>query len=94
MVNIARKDGPWLWGFHPKSFSLQHGWYKNTKLNLMANNTLKYKRIDSTTRAEKRSAWNKPVTWPLYTALLLFIVVVLPGVISYRRKEHGQGRTR
>ena len=94
MVNIARKDGPWLWGFHPKSFSLQHGWYKNTKLNLMANNTLKYKRIDSATRAEKRSAWNKPVTWPLYTVLLIFIIVVLPGVISYRRKEHGQGRTR
>jgi len=92
MVSIARKDSPWLWGFHPKSFSLQHGWYKNTKLNLMANNTLKYKRIDSAQRADKRDAWNKPVTWPLYTALFLFIVVVLPGVISYRRKEHGKGR--
>jgi len=90
MVEIVRKDSPWLWGFHPKAFSLQHNWYKNTKLNLMANNTLKYKRIDAVERAEKRKEWNKPVTWPLYAALLLFILVVLPGVISYRRKEHGK----
>ncbi len=94
MVEVARQDSPWLWGFHPKAFSLQHSWYKNVKPNLMANNTLKYKRLDAALRAEKRQAWNKPVTWPLYTALLVFIIVVLPGVISYRRKEHGKGGKR
>ena len=91
MVEIARKDSPWLWGFHPKSFSLQHAWYKNTKLNLMANNTLKYKRIDAVERAKKREEWNKPVTWPLYTALFIFIIVVMPAVINYRRKEYSKG---
>ena len=94
MVEVARKDGPWLWGFHPKAFSLQHSWYKNVKPNLMANNTLKYKRIDAALRAEKRQAWNKPVTWPLYTMLVLFILLILPGVISYYRKEHGKGGRR
>ena len=92
MVDIVRKDGPWLWGFHPKSFSLQHSWYKNTKLNLMANNTLKYKRIDAQQRAEKREAWNKPIVWPLYAAIILLIIIILPGIISYRRKEHSKGR--
>jgi len=91
MVEIARQDSPWLWGFHPKSFSLQHAWYINTKLNLMANNTLKYKRIDTVKRAEKRDAWNKPVIWPLYTAMILFFIIILPALIGYLRKEHTQG---
>jgi ABC-type transport system substrate-binding protein len=91
MVEIARRDGPWLWGLHPKAFSLHHGWVKNSKPNLMANNTLKYKRIEPALRAERREAWNKPITWPLWTMLIIFVVIILPGIISYRRKEHGIG---
>ena len=91
MVDIARKDSPWLWGLHPKSFSLHHSWYNNSKPNLMANNTLKYKRIEPGERANKRDAWNTPVTWPLYAMLALFVIGILPGIISYRRKEHGTG---
>jgi ABC-type transport system substrate-binding protein len=91
MVEIARRDGPWLWGLHPKAFSLHHGWVKNSKPNLMANNTLKYRRIDPHLRAEKRQAWNRPVTWPLWSMLIIFVVIILPGIISYRRKEHGTG---
>ncbi|WP_232020191.1 ABC transporter substrate-binding protein [Sulfuriflexus mobilis] len=91
MVEIARRDGPWLWGLHPKAFSLHHGWVKNSKPNLMANNTLKYKRIDPMQRAEQRKAWNRPITWPLWSMLVIFIALILPGIISYRRKEHGTG---
>jgi len=91
MVDIARQDSPWLWGLHPKSFSLHHSWYNNSKPNLMANNTLKYKRIEPVERANKRDAWNTPVTWPLYAMLAVFVIGILPGIISYRRKEHGKG---
>lgn len=91
MVDIARRDGPWLWGLHPKAFSLHHAWYRNSKPNLMANNTLKYKRIEPALREKKRMTWNKPVTWPLWTMLLVFVALILPGIISYRRKEHGIG---
>jgi ABC-type transport system substrate-binding protein len=91
MVEIARHDGPWLWGLHPKAFSLHHGWVKNSKPNLMANNTLKYRRIDPKLRAKKREAWNKPITWPLWSMLIIFVVIILPGIISYQRKEHGVG---
>ena len=58
MIAIARQDSPWLWGFHPKQFSLNHVWYMNSKPNLMANNTLKYRRIDPALRKEMQSAWN------------------------------------
>jgi ABC-type transport system substrate-binding protein len=43
IIDILREDAPWLWGLHPKSFALYHDWYFNSKPNLMANNTLKYK---------------------------------------------------
>ena len=94
MVNIAQQDSPWLWGLHPKSFSLHHSWYHNIKPNVMANNTLKYKRLEPVQRAEKRNEWNKPVIWPLYFMVGLFVVLMLPGIISYRSKEHGKGGAR
>lgn len=91
MVEIARRDGPWLWGLHPKAFSLHHAWVKNSKPNLMANNTLKYKRVDAVLRAEQRKAWNSPVIWPLWGMLVIFIALILPGIISYKRKEYSVG---
>ena len=54
MLQIAREDAPWVWGFHPKSLSLSHSWYKNVLPNAMANNTLKYKRIDAKLRCQNR----------------------------------------
>jgi ABC-type transport system substrate-binding protein len=60
MVSLVRHDVPWAAGFHPKQFSLYHAWYKNVKPNLMANNTLKYVKLDPTLRAASRRAWNRP----------------------------------
>lgn len=87
MVDIAQKDAPWLWGFHPVGFSLHHGWYHNAKPNLMANNKLKYRRIEPQERAEKRIEWNNPVWWPIALIVILIIAILLPGIFSYRRRE-------
>ena len=87
MVEILRRDAPWLWGYHPKAFSLHHAWYHNVKPNLMANNTLKYKRIDTGLRAEKRRAWNRPVVWPLVTLGGLLLLSVIPAWVTFRRRE-------
>ncbi len=88
MVEIARRDAPWLWGLHPKQFVLSHAWYHNAKPNLMANNSLKYRRIDPELRAQKREEWNEPVIWPLWLVLLVLVVGTLPAIIAYVRKEH------
>ena len=88
MVEIVRRDAPWLWGLHPKQFALSHSWYYNSKPNLMANNSLKYKRIDPVSRAEKRLEWNRPVVWPIWLIIIGLIVATLPAVITYYRKEH------
>ncbi|RKZ35589.1 MAG: peptide ABC transporter substrate-binding protein, partial [Gammaproteobacteria bacterium] len=92
MVEILRRDAPWLWGFHPKSFSLQHAWYQNLKPNLMANNTLKYVRLDPEHRAQRRAEWNRPVLWPLGLALSVLVLVLSPAVLAYRRRERTAGR--
>jgi oligopeptide transport system substrate-binding protein len=88
LVEIARRDAPWLWGFHPKQFILHHGWYGNVKPNLMGHNTLMYKRIDPQLREQQRREWNKPVLWPIMLVVLFLLAGLIPAVISYRRKEH------
>lgn len=65
MLEILRRDSPWLWGYHPKNYVLQHSWLHNVKANIMANNKLKYWRVDAALRDRLRREWNQPVRWPL-----------------------------
>lgn len=87
MTEILRHDAPWVWGFHPKAFSLFHEWYKNVKPNLMANNTLKYKRVDAAMRIEKQRQWNKPVVWPVWIILIILVISILPAIKIYQQHE-------
>jgi ABC-type transport system substrate-binding protein len=89
MQEIVRRDAPWVFGFHPKDFLLFHGWYKNLKPNLMANNRLKYTRIDTADRAEKRQQWNSPIFWPLALVGGMFVLMLIPAVNAYRRRFRG-----
>lgn len=81
-----RHDSPWLFGFHPEDFVLVHSWYKNLKPNLMANNRLKYIRVDTQERIEKRQKWNKPVFWPLIFGVLLLLAILMPAIMAYRKR--------
>lgn len=92
MLDIARRDAPWVWGFYPKSFALHHAWYLNSKPNLMANNTLKYKRIEPDLRARLRAEWNKPIVWPVVAFLVFLIVGILPALVMYLRRERSTPR--
>lgn len=82
----VRHDAPWLFGFHPKSFALFHSWYHNSSANLMANNKLKYLKIDARERAAKRQAWNHPIFWPLWVGIALLALLSVPAIIAYRRR--------
>ncbi len=86
MQEILRRDAPWVFGVNPKSFSLFHGWHKNIKPNLMANNRLKYTRLDVDQRQIKRRQWNQPVFWPLLLILALLALAVYPAVRAYRSR--------
>ncbi len=87
MVAHVRRDVPWAGGWHPVQYSLYHAWYKNTKPNQMARNTLKYRRLDPPLRARLRAEWNHPVLWPVIVLASLMVVGIVPAVLSYRRRE-------
>ncbi len=86
MQEIVRRDAPWLFGLHPKNFSLYHSWHQNLKPNLMANNRIKYTRIEAQKRAELRKQWNRPVFWPVVALVLLLLLMLLPAYYSYQRR--------
>jgi ABC-type transport system substrate-binding protein len=88
MVDIVRRDAPWVWGYHPKMFTLYHDWNENVKPNLMANNTLKYRSLDTQLRTQKRDEWNPPMVWPLSVAILVIGLMLLPAVWVYRKKKY------
>jgi len=92
MVDIVRRDLPWLGGFHPVSYGLAHPWMMNGKPNNMARNNLKYVRVDVERRAALRRAWNQPVVWPAVLLLALLAAGSVPAYLSYRRRERMAAR--
>jgi ABC-type transport system substrate-binding protein len=92
MIEIAQRDAPWVFGFHPKDFSLFHEWLSNNKPNNMARNGLKYLSVDAQKRAAARQAWNQPVLWPLGLIALVLVATAIPALRSYRRRERMAAR--
>ena len=92
MIDMARHDAPWIFGFHPKDFSLRHSWLANAKPNDMAGNTIKYLRLDVQHREALRKDWNKPVLWPVLLILLGVILSAVPAVLTYRKRERMAAR--
>jgi len=58
----------------------------------VANNTLKYQRIDPVDREQARRQWNTPSRWPLLIIVVLGLAAFLPAVFAYRRRERSAGR--
>jgi len=92
MVEILRQDAPWVFGFHPKDYSLRHAWLYNRKPTKVGNNTLKYQRIDPELRVQKRAEWNRPVVWPLLLVLVALGLAIWPAWRGYRRRETATAR--
>lgn len=87
MIELLRHDAPWVWSFFPKDYTLHHAWLYNRKPNQMANNSLKYQRLDPALRAQQRRAWNPPVVWPLVLIAGALVLSVLPAFAAFRRRE-------
>ena len=94
MVAMLQREAPWAGGFFPKDYSLAHQWMHNRKPNKMANNTLKYQRVDANLRERLRQQWNQPVLWPLGLLGLVMLGGLLPAIGVYRRRERAAGLVR
>ena len=91
MVEIIRRDGPWIWGVHPKSLSLRHGWVGNYKPNVMAHNTLKYRNLNRELRKRRIAQWNEPEGTSLAWMLALAILLILPAAVTLWRRQRSTG---
>lgn len=89
LMDIIQHDAPAIWDLHPVSFELFHKWYKNNKPHDMSSNLIKFKRIDPELRTQSQKAWNKPILWPVYLALALFLLATVPASIMIYRRERG-----
>jgi oligopeptide transport system substrate-binding protein len=92
MTVILRHDAPWVWGFHPKDYTLRHSWLTNRKPSKVGHNTLKYQRVDAALREQRRAEWNRPVLWPLLAIVLVFVAAIWPAWRGYRRRETATAR--
>jgi oligopeptide transport system substrate-binding protein len=87
MVALLRQDAPWVWGYHPKDYSLYHAWLANVKPNQMARNGLKFYRLDVAQREARRAEWNRPVVWPFLLVLAVLVLGTLPALRTWRARE-------
>lgn len=90
MNAVLQHDAPWVFSLHPKSYTLGHRWLKNRKPNDVANNSLKYQRIDVADRAAARQAWNQPVGWPLLWLGGLLAASLSLAWWGFQRRERRQ----
>ncbi len=87
MVRLIQQDSPVIFGYYPIQFSLNHSWNAPNKPHGIASNTLKYQDVNPKLRAAKRAQWNPPMVWPILLVLLAILLLLLPLIIGYWRKE-------
>ncbi len=90
MLEIVRKDSPWVWGFYPKNYTLTHDWVKAGKPSDMGLSTLKYSAINDKKRDEMIKQWNQPIIWPLFLLLAGVLLLMVPVAVRFWQKEYSQ----
>ena len=92
MVDLYREDAVWLYNFYPREIYLNNEWVTNTKRHGISKGTLKFLNVDPELRERRQLEWNQPVTWPLYAGAALFVGLLLPGVLAYRRRLYATAK--
>ncbi|MCS5637630.1 MAG: ABC transporter substrate-binding protein [Myxococcota bacterium] len=87
MRGILEYERPWIELVHSEAYSLFHGWLSHIKPFGMSFPMTKYRDVDPALRTAQREAWNRPILWPLYIALGLGVVLVVPAVVTFMRER-------
>ncbi len=88
MLDIIRRDAPWVFGYHPMNYALLHQWNGAYKIPAIGGSDLKYRSINPILRDQKRIAWNKPIWWPVILFFIILLIIIIPIVIKYWIKGH------
>lgn len=76
-----------MFGYFPRSFGLRQQWVSPGKLNVIANNTFKYRKLDPQLRQHLREQWNKPVIWPVLAVLAVLAIMLAAVAYAARRRD-------
>lgn len=87
MIKIMQHDAPWIGVWHPYSYVLNNAWVSNTKPHGISKAVLKYYKVNAQQRTLMQHKWNQPVLWPAIIVALVLVLVVIPGVIAWRRHQ-------
>jgi ABC-type transport system substrate-binding protein len=87
MRGLLERERPWIEIVHSERYALYQGWMSPPKPVGMAFSVDKYRRIDAARRAEQRRAWNQPIRWPAYLLAGVAVLVVVPGIATWRRER-------
>ena len=93
LVQIAREDAPWSFGFFPWSSGAAQRWVYNYHPVIMIRDQGRYLRLDPADRAAALAAWNRPVWWPLalIAAALLLLLWLARRTLRVRERTTGRG---
>ncbi|KTD04866.1 extracellular solute-binding protein [Legionella geestiana] len=94
LVEIVRRDAPWVWGINTQAFSLAQPWVSPMKPNPIAQNTLKYLAVDAKKREVLRERWNTPRLFSLFFMLIVLGLLLVPLVFAYYKRERATARRR
>ena len=87
MVEIVRRDSPWLWGYNPYAVGSYQPWTSNAKPTYMVHNIFEFRRIDPAMRARLVGTWNPPHFWPLWLIVAAFLVALWPAWRAFKARE-------
>ena len=80
MTRILQYDTPWIGSFFTNTFIVSHRWNGPSRMNTIANNTLKYQSINNPMRAQLRHQWNQPkysVLWTIGAGLFILLAMCI-----------------
>lgn len=87
MLEILRRDVPWVFGLHGKNMMLSQQWTSPMKSDLLVDDILRYIQVDVPKRNAMRVRWNKPIWWPIGLLLLGGLLFILPFVHAYFKRQ-------
>jgi ABC-type transport system substrate-binding protein len=85
MLQILCKDAPGVFEGYGVALNLQHSWLRNMFAYPLANNYMKYLRIDVPQRTAYRNKYNAPNYWPVVILMGVLTALALPAVLTTRR---------
>ena len=77
MLDVSRREAPWIFAYEPSSFAVNHSWLKNYKTRMIGGRVFKYLDIDIKERKEKLAKWNKTIAWPVYLVFGLALLLII-----------------